>query len=280
MLQFSKENGGLKLVNLRIKNAAHKIVWLFTHNEFTTYQKECIAPPKMFKVFMKCSLSPEDLAHHFQKLHEPNIFWTQAFSHWFRLTWKYVNREITNVENVRNQILWYNTHIRINNTVASNEKCVERGVIYVHDILIDNKKLMTYEEFVNKYGEILSWFEYITLISAIRKAWKMMLRNTTSIKGDKSVDKLIENIESTDKKIKFIYHIMLQLDECKELLHYYRLIFKQNNVSYEEYRTAFTMLHKVSDIPKYKDFQYRLLCNAIFCNNRLYYWGKVPIKIF
>ena len=44
----------------------------------------------------------------------------------------------------------------------------------------------------------------------------------------------------------------------------------------EEYQRALTSFTKITSITKYRDFKYRLLVNAIFTNNRLFYWKKVP----
>ena len=43
----------------------------------------------------------------------------------------------------------------------------------------------------------------------------------------------------------------------------------------DEYKDAFKNIHFVTNITKYRDFQYRLLVHAIPANDRLFYWNKV-----
>ena len=41
---------------------------------------------------------------------------------------------------------------------------------------------------------------------------------------------------------------------------------------------AFANIYRVTNITKYRDFQYRLLNKAIFFNDQLYHWKKVPTQ--
>ena len=46
-------------------------------------------------------------------------------------------------------------------------------------------------------------------------------------------------------------------------------------ITLTEMSKAFQSIKKFTDITKYKDFQYRLLINKIFCNDVLVHWKKV-----
>ena len=50
------------------------------------------------------------------------------------------------------------------------------------------------------------------------------------------------------------------------------------SVSLDEYLSAFEEVRTLTDIVKYRDFQYCLLTNCIFTNNHLYHWRKVEMQ--
>ena len=50
-------------------------------------------------------------------------------------------------------------------------------------------------------------------------------------------------------------------------------------LSVNGFKPAFSNYTKCMNITKYRDFQYRLLVNAIHANDRLYYWKKVTSKL-
>ena len=53
---------------------------------------------------------------------------------------------------------------------------------------------------------------------------------------------------------------------------YYVKFSKYTTVTIAEYQEAFKSIRKITQVTKCRDFQYRLLANAIFTNNRLYHW--------
>ena len=50
-------------------------------------------------------------------------------------------------------------------------------------------------------------------------------------------------------------------------------------MSEEFYEKCFTNINRTTSVVKLRDFQYRLLHNRIFCNDKLVYWGKVHSNI-
>ena len=48
---------------------------------------------------------------------------------------------------------------------------------------------------------------------------------------------------------------------------------------HEDYQSHFKNIYKVTNVTKYRDFQYRLLHNKIFCNNILIHWKKVDSAV-
>ena len=59
-----------------------------------------------------------------------------------------------------NQMLWYNSLIRIAGKPIFYKKCFEKGVHYVKDIVDSNNEFLSYEAFVAKYGQCIPFTKY------------------------------------------------------------------------------------------------------------------------
>ena len=47
---------------------------------------------------------------------------------------------------------------------------------------------------------------------------------------------------------------------------------------HEVHKSAFTNIYRLTKVTKLRNFQYRLLHNVVFCNDRLFYYKKVPLQ--
>ena len=101
--------GGIKMPNVHLKNDALKCSWVVKiHNNpafslcpsFDFYSKIDV------KEILKCNLSPADIDHCWRK--KPCQLWVDVLKSWCSLNYKsYDNGDITN------QILWFNSNIKI-----------------------------------------------------------------------------------------------------------------------------------------------------------------------
>ena len=74
--------------------------------------------------------------------------------------------------------------------------------------------------------------------------------------------------------MKAIYLTLIENDDT-DILHYFNLFSRKIDCTIDEYRAAFRNINKISDVMKYKDFQYRLLSNTIHANDKLVHWKIV-----
>ena len=75
-------------------------------------------------------------------------------------------------------------------------------------------------------------------------------------------------------QVRFLYNIMI-MQKGEGCLKKHSKKFCQMGISYQQYCEAFMNIYKITDNVKYRDFQYRLLMNVIFTNNRLVHWKLV-----
>ena len=104
-----------------------------------------------------------------------------------------------------------------------------------------------------------------------------MEKDTGASAGENYVT-LYNQVMAVDRPVSFIYNFLLSTNKNNVLLaHYYHLFIRKikEDVSIEECSKAFLNIKKIMHMVKLRDFQYRLLCNAVFANDRLFYWKKV-----
>ena len=89
---------------------------------------------------------------------------------------------------------------------------------------------------------------------------------------------LYTRISNSKNKAKTVYNIV-NTQQTNMLEHYYQLFYKKVELELDEYLQAFINLRIVTDITKFRDFQYRLLTNNIYTNNILFYWKKTKSKV-
>ena len=84
---------------------------------------------------------------------------------------------------------------------------------------------------------------------------------------------LFETLSKQPKIVKYVYNI-LNSYKTTELERNVNKLSKWFETDGNDIQQAYLDIYKITNMVKYRDFQYRLLSNAIFTNDRLYYWKK------
>ena len=190
-------------------------------------------------------------------------FWKNVLEGWFHFSKMY---DVYDQEG--NQIIWCNSEIKINNVPICYDKAINRGLIYVKQMFPNNATISNVEAY-EKYR--LNWFETTAILNAIPRKWKDMCLRTEDTGPPVSK---FELVQQKTHKVSFIYNNMLS----KQDRPFEKLVVKINKiitVSRDELEKAFKQIYIVSNITKYRDFQYRLLNLVTHANDRLFYWKKV-----
>ena len=279
LLQNNYQKGGLKLIDLTMKNKSLKITQLFNTNEFISNQINLIIPDAMGVLFFECGIHPKQFETVLEMLGqaECNIFWKQALSHWFQLTWICVNSLVDNITQARHQVIWLNSNIKINGQMLYRTDYIMHGLMYLDDILDENDRFLSIEMLNDKLGCKFNWLWYRALLLAIPKQW---LKNNIELRPNvtETVRELYHKIEKAKRRPKIIYDLLLEKKDETSTKHYYKMMRKKISITYDEYCEAYVNIKKITNVTKYRDFQYRLLNNAIFTNGRLFYWNKVETQ--
>ena len=266
ILKAKHKFGGLNLVDLNLKCISLKIPWIFRNGTFSEHFINMHIPQELGSYFWDCSLSTLDLGHY---VHNVSTFWYQVVECWF-----YYKRQKTDLSDpiqVAQTILWLNSDIRINHTPVMYNNFVRHGIMYVQDIWSFKwGRWLTVNELSVEYAFDAPWYEYQQLISAIPKTWPRLLKTCETVPPWKP--SLYDHLNSNVEKIaRHVYHDLAELRNPIDSLT--KKLSKWIILTQEELSTAYRNIHQLTNITKYRDFQYRLLCSDIHLNDRLFHWG-------
>ena len=215
--------------------------------------------PPVGDYIWSCSLNDKDI-----NLLVKNEFWKNVLTAWSRL------RKIEYVdENVKNEIIWFNSSIRIANKPTFHKKAFDAGIIYIKDLLDNNNRFLSYQDLCNRYGNnALSFLEYYGIMNSIPIEWKEKFEQEILM----DVPNIYEQIVETKLSTKIIY---LRFSEDETIIE--QLCNRWNekytlNTCFEELRKCFININHITLSTKHRSFLYRLLHIAIITNKDLFLW--------
>ena len=265
VLQNPKYMGGLQLCNFEYKQRALKTQWvrhILLQPSFE-YAYEWLVPCLKEKVW-EANISPEDI----NKMQLQSTFWKEVWVEWA------MTHHTTNIEDivVNDEMIWLNSNIRINDSVVFYKKAYNAGIVYIKDIKVNNE-LCTYTEIIEKYGYCMTWLDYTALLYALPRTWKL-----ATVEGTLDRRMSVQKIIKSKKCVKKVYDTCIYIDSAKTIDTYRKRLNVEIEVDYDldEYCKLFRNIYTVTNITKFRDFQYRLLLLKVPTNNILYHW-KVKI---
>ena len=162
VLQNPIRDGGVNLVNLKLKDIALKASWpqiLSTEVEYSTLVYSIMKCSKLKEDIWRCSIAPEDV----KNLKISNTFWKDVL-------WAWSQYNFFHKKSIENQLIWYNSEIRIRNKPFMWNDIYSKGLKYVYQ-LFENGCFKDFEVVQEQFG--LSKLRYNSLKSAIPREWKI-----------------------------------------------------------------------------------------------------------
>ena len=144
--------------------------------------------------------------------------------------------------------------------------CIERGLIYVTQ-LFDERQFIGFVELNNNYG--LTWWQYVSLRHAIPDAWTRHCIAGLATEATKCT--LYNQVLQRKRKAPYLYDVICCSDK-KPIEDLLTKVRAKLIISMDELCQAFRSIYTLTNITKYRDFQYRVLALAIHGNDRLFHW--------
>ena len=261
VLQSDKELGGARLVNLKIRDQALKIAWIFKMELYINDMLRYMLPDSLEFSFFECNLSPAHIDIFLQK-NRITPFWKSVLKAWCEYNY---SSKISEAEVIYSQIIWCNSCILIGGAPILDAISLERGVLYVQQLFCNGK--MMGAQMLKKFG--LSVLRYNQICAAIPSEWKLILKTEVSDLVHKSS---YERISNKPKVSSYVYKEIMAAKSGEVFNKIVRNVNVKHNITREELSKAFRDIYKITNITKYRDFQFRLLNKCIHANDRLYYW--------
>ncbi len=189
VLYNSYENGGLKLPHLPTQIDAIKIAWvkriMMAENNcvWKLFAQNCLKLD--IKLLFEVNISFKDLEKVIPgKL---NLFWKDVLKSWC----EYNHCNPMDKFAIQNQVIWYNSYIKINSRTCFYKQWNVKGVYKIKDLLKQDNSFLSFAEFKNKYDVNCDFLTYYGLLEAIPKVWKTILKNNEPVRvTDSNVLKL------------------------------------------------------------------------------------------
>ena len=264
MLQMSIDKGGLRLFNPIMCDVILKLVWiqriLTTHMELAQLARLRIKPCIQNQEFWLSNFHLKDV----HDVCKATGFWLSVVEAWSR----YNYHNVVTINQILNQRLWCNSHIRVKNEVIMYEELSSKGIYTILDLINNNgNSFKTHVKISSELGMNVDFLTYYALISAVPNRWKKMIKLLTP-NLDMSDDFKI-NMFLTESKINCkIYDDISRGSAIESLINKWSQ--KGVNFTAEEIKTGLDT-KEVTLITKYQSFQYRLLHQIVFLNDRLYH---------
>jgi hypothetical protein len=198
-------------------------------------------------------------------------FYYQIFENWYKL----YSTPPGDVKEIKLEQLWNNQFILIDNKPVLYKYWNEKGICLLGHIIHEDGRIMSKEELNNKYEIDVKYMDYLSLVSAIPKEWKLLLHGNLE---DECVLNFIPYVQLGHK------HALFKNMKCKEIYwHIVNSLVVTPTAVYKwqeeyplpvtEWKDVFSLPFGVSRETKKQSFQYKILHQIFPCQDKLYQWN-------
>ena len=269
ILQNPKCAGGLGLVNLRAKDISLKATWpqvLAKEEEYSEMVYNIMRCTTIKEDIWRCRLLPDDVC----MLKIKNQFWADVLVSWCEFNYNYQYK-------TESELLWYNSTVRIQNKPFFWKDIYNSGLIFIHQ-LFSNKKFKSQEQVWEEYK--LSELRYNSLKAAIPTVTK-----TYFLEHEKQqympLPPHTYDMCTAQNNFKLSQKVYQYITEdatlCQsKLTKWNEELRDEITQSIYEFGKLHLDIQKLTNVPKFKSFQYRLLQRGLVTNIQLHKWKMIP----
>ena len=186
-------------------------------------------------------------------------------------------------QEVLDQIIWYNSLIRVNNKPMEYHTWLFDKIQTIQDITGEDGHILEWSQLRLKFNlnnKSDGWLWYTGLVKALPQMWRILLEDYEL--GENHYYVATAAIVKIKKPSVNMYNFFLYKLPSSTMAKY---VDKWNektkhNLSFDEYVCLFKWHYMVTNNVKLLDFQYRLLLGKIFANDILCKWGIVDTQKF
>ena len=266
ILQLPKKEGGLNLVNLVNKDRALKATWpqiLHSEQEYATMVYGIIRCSALGDNIWRCRLAPGDI----DALNFSSPFWKDVLRSWSQYNYYKNFRE-------ENQIIWYNSNIKVQGKTIMWKDVYEKGLLYIHQ-LFENMTFKSNRDLQEQYG--LTLLRINSLKSAIPSQWKTFFTSTPASLYNPlpphNYDLCINAYKTGFSREVYSFLAEDAIEIHGKYIKWRMEIGQEFCDGFIGFRDAHKYIYRTTNTPKYRSFQYRLLQRGLVTNIQLEKWN-------
>ena len=269
MIKNSRQNFGLKFPCLSTKDESLKVAWVkrILDNEESSISPFLARNMNInLHMFFRCNLKETDLYSSWRQ--KPSTFWQNVLSTWCKTNYRLAHE----VEVPDEEILWFNSNIRVNGNVLFYENVYRNGVQRVCDLKKNDGNFLNFGEFNIKYlNSGIHFLQYHGLIGAMPENYK---KNQKGVNSKKSAFDSLLSVQKVPKKY---YNLSIEKFKIFPIKAYEKHSRFLTDLQIDRFNESFEIMYSCTRSTKLKDFQFRLLHMTLVTNKEAYhYFKKVP----
>ena len=271
------DKGGLNLIDLFFQEKGLKISWVKRILEETKQDLRKLAGltiPDCDGLIWEANLKIDDVDY--VRIGNKGNVWDSILRAWCSYNYK----EPVNVDEIMNQTLWYNTHIRRQNKPFIIKALYNIGLCKIQDIVITEQgAFQGSSEFSLISGSETLKFAYNQLLSAIPQKWKLIVRQQYHTDIYTEVISNVKSICKVEKVTKFIHQKMaenLPVDLSRKLKWEEDLSIA---ITENDWLSLFSNMYEATIYNKLRFLQFRLLYRILVTNVHRCRWGLLDTDL-
>jgi exonuclease III len=207
------DEGGYKMTDLQSYTKAIKMNWITRLCSIDGVWKQYIINKMKVNIeyMARCNIKYKDLPFRFPK----KSMWDEIWQLWCEENYK----EVKTTEDILNQNLWYNSHIKSNKKVLYWKNWDEADIRWVADLIFENdegvKRFFDKKELEEMGINNLTQMQYNIMISAIPKPWRVELKADNIIEETQEDYKLLDTLLDSKKPMRKIYTMLVKRKATK-----------------------------------------------------------------
>ena len=265
----SRQTYGLKFPCIYNKDKSLKIAWV---KRILDNDVSLISPFLEDNVlidlhlYFHCNLKVTDLDKTWRQ--KPSSFWFDVISTWCRANY----RKPMEINNPENEVIWFNSNIRIGGNLVFIEGMHKKGVNRIGDLKKDNNTFFTFNEFTAQHpGTGIHFLQYLSIINALPANYKKQ----TVVRNPKK--SAFDSFLSVQKVPKKYYNFMIDKPDYFPSRAFERHSRQLPNLQRETFKNSLDIMYTCTRSTKLRDFHYRLLHMTLVTNKEAFHhFKKVP----
>ena len=262
-------NGGMRMICLKSFIYSLKVSWLrriMMSNKTSWINLLIDTLPNNFINYMQ--LGSEYFKFIASKIN--NNFWKDVFMSFYKFR-NIIDKE----DDILFHSIWFNELIKVGNKTIYYRKWLEQGIMYVYDFLDENRQILKYRDFCDKFKIYPAFTLYYGVVRCLQHILDITNMNIVHYIFLPYRPKFIEIITKNTRGVRHIYDIFVYDDYIRPKSEAKWEIDFHEHHDIEWWFKQNTLIKSVTDDIYLRWFQYRIVHRIIGTNSFLY---KIKLK--